>query len=219
MTKKKRKIDFIYFDLGNVIISLDKKYVADSLAPASRHDNATLCQMFLHYKGLNNAFWQEIDRFDKGEYSDYDFYWSVVTTLALDSTKMDFFTFRSIWRDFIYIRQDSLELLKRIKGVRLGIISNLNRIHQARIFNMLPRDLFDIPIFSYVEQILKPDPEIYIRAIRAANVAPEQILFVDDVKANIDAAAAFGIRTFHFNDNVDELEVFMRSLGINIKSH
>ncbi|MFN3858745.1 MAG: HAD family hydrolase [Caulobacter sp.] len=55
-------------------------------------------------------------------------------------------------------------------------------------------------VVSGDEGLIKPEPAIYRLACDRAGLEPAQLLFVDDSRANIDAADALGFRTLHFTD-------------------
>merc|ERR1740139_92383 len=46
----------------------------------------------------------------------------------------------------------------------------------------------------------KPSPEAYLAALKAVGRRPDEVVFVDDNKANCDAAQALGIDAIHFED-------------------
>ena len=58
--------------------------------------------------------------------------------------------------------------------------------------------LFDGIVVSGEEGVMKPDPEIYRRLLARYNLRPESAFFIDDNRANIEAAAALGFATHHF---------------------
>lgn len=47
-------------------------------------------------------------------------------------------------------------------------------------------------------RLVKPEPEIFRHAIAAIGAPPAACLFIDDIAANITAAAALGLATHHF---------------------
>jgi len=59
----------------------------------------------------------------------------------------------------------------------------------------------------------KPDPVIYQRALAALLVAPEAVVFFDDVAANVEAARAVGITAFQVA-GVVELRTCLSALGL-----
>ncbi len=61
-------------------------------------------------------------------------------------------------------------------------------------------DLFADIVVSGVEKMVKPSPEIYELAARRFGYAPEQMLFIDDNAANVEAAQKLGWNTHLFTD-------------------
>lgn len=217
-------IKCVIVDLGGVCIDLDRHFIAREYAPYSEYSEAELYAMITH-QAPDNGLWKTIDWFDEGkglECSDYDFYLRMAKAMKLDTTKLDFFEFRRIYGGFIYPIPQMIDLLKRLQGVRKGIISNLCRLHQSTIFNHIPRELFDFTVFSFVEQVMKPDPEIFLRAIRTANVRPFEIIYHDDKLENLKAAAETGMYACLHEPslppaaNVKIAEAFMRAHGVSI---
>jgi putative hydrolase of the HAD superfamily len=72
-------------------------------------------------------------------------------------------------------------------------------------------DLFDGIVYSAPIKMVKPNKKIYEYILNKYQLVPEECLFVDDTKKNLAAAARFGISTFHFDDNVNELRNFIFS--------
>ncbi|RRO17278.1 HAD family hydrolase [Saccharopolyspora rhizosphaerae] len=87
---------------------------------------------------------------------------------------------------------DTAEVLRRLseQGVKVGVISNI-------AFDIRPAfDRLDITehvdefLLSYLEEVIKPDPKIFLRACERLGVAPEEALMVgDSVEADGGAAA------------------------------
>jgi putative hydrolase of the HAD superfamily len=66
-------------------------------------------------------------------------------------------------------------------------------------------DEFDAVLLSFEVGAHKPDPEIYLEALRRlAVVTPERAVFVDDQTPYCDGAAALGIGTFVIDRSGDE---------------
>lgn len=94
-------------------------------------------------------------------------------------------------------------LLAFIGGLRprykTGVLSNAwpgaRAYHQA---NVELDAIFDQAVFSAEEGVMKPDPEIYRRALARLGVAPGEAAFVDDFVENVEAARALGMRGIHF---------------------
>lgn len=94
-----------------------------------------------------------------------------------------------------------LELRRR--GYRCVLLSNTNPYMMAHArsadFDEAHHGIahyFDALYLSYELRLLKPGSEIFQYVLAQESVAPEHVLFLDDSKRNVDAAAALGIRTF-----------------------
>lgn len=59
-------------------------------------------------------------------------------------------------------------------------------------------DAFDEILISAEEGVAKPDPEIYLRALRRLEVSSPQVVMVDDLEENLAAARGLGMQTLRF---------------------
>ena len=59
---------------------------------------------------------------------------------------------------------------------------------------------FDGLIISGKEKLIKPDEKIYKLAINNFNLVPEETVFIDDKKENIEAAKKLGFLTIHLTN-------------------
>jgi len=71
-------------------------------------------------------------------------------------------------------------------------------------------ELFNKSYFSFAEHLEKPDPRFFELILDHEGLLPEETLFIDDSKKNIEAAEALGIHTY--NISRDEL---VRNLFVN----
>ena len=58
---------------------------------------------------------------------------------------------------------------------------------------------FDGEVISCHEKVVKPDATIYKILVNRYDLIPEETLFIDDRKSNIEAAESEGICGYHFN--------------------
>ena len=96
---------------------------------------------------------------------------------------------------------DTVALMRRLKraGHRLFYLSNM----PAPYADHLEREhdffgIFDDGVFSARVQLMKPDPAIFREAARRFGIAPADLLFIDDVAHNVDAARALGWQALHY---------------------
>jgi putative hydrolase of the HAD superfamily len=82
----------------------------------------------------------------------------------------------------------------RNAGVRTAILSNLPRVlgEELRATRGF-LDHFDHITFSYELRKVKPQPEIYLDAIRGVGVEPSEALFLDDRPDNVEGSIEVGM--------------------------
>jgi len=103
-------------------------------------------------------------------------------------------------RDWLAGAQNALTTL-RAKQIRLGIISNTGHLSRPQIRALLPPDfdlgLFEsnLVVFSSEVHVEKPDPNIFLLAIKQASVKPDECLFCTEEIAHIVAAQHVGMQT------------------------
>jgi putative hydrolase of the HAD superfamily len=87
---------------------------------------------------------------------------------------------RNLWRRILPGVPEALGRL-RASGLRLAVVSNANGTIDA-LFQDLGLDAyFDVQLDSYVEQIEKPDPRLFARALERLDVRAERALHVGDL--------------------------------------
>lgn len=82
-------------------------------------------------------------------------------------------------------------------GYKLGVLSNMPREFLQYYGDEIP--IFtnaDYACFSCNIGFVKPEPEIYYNVLNGLNVKPEETVFFDDIKENVDAANKIGINGF-----------------------
>ena len=80
-------------------------------------------------------------------------------------------------------------------GFPMGILSNTCSAHWEHVFNRhtFLRQNFRDYVLSYEAKSMKPDPKIYLDAIKVANLPANEIFFIDDKPENVEGAIAAGI--------------------------
>ena len=96
--------------------------------------------------------------------------------------------------------KSTLTALRR-KGIKTGIISGGYEEEIQRILEAVGLDEppFDVIVGSNTIKKRKPDPEIFLYALRMLGVEPEESIFVgDDLKRDYNAAKRVGMKPFLF---------------------
>jgi putative hydrolase of the HAD superfamily len=72
---------------------------------------------------------------------------------------------------------------------------------------------FDVLVWSFQLGIAKPDPAIYHYVLEKLGTRPEETLFIDDRRINIDAAKALGLKAIEFS-TIEKLREDLLAAGL-----
>jgi len=98
-----------------------------------------------------------------------------------------------------WIKESRIHLQEIRKKTEMGVISNFtgNLSVILREFDLLP--LFSSVTESFHAGVSKPDPAIFLSALKKHGLAPEQAAYVgDNLKNDINPARKMGFYTIHF---------------------
>ena len=178
----------VVFDLGRVVFAQD---------PAK---STAEFKQFFSYVSLTPMpqFW-----------TDYD-----MGVLSIDQVAEELAAYRGVEpefaREMISIaigKQETIrpteKLIDELKaaGYKLYVLSNMSREFIDFLRKQKVYENFDGDVVSCEVGIVKPMPEIYDLLLKRFELDPAETIFIDDRKENVDAAAATGIATFHFDRN------------------
>lgn len=175
----------IVFDLGGVVFERNPHHCPEELIAFFS---------FIRQKPMPE-FWVEYDRgtLSLGE---------VARTLARikacdERTAAGYIAQGIALQEEIAPTRDLIADLKRA-GYRLYVLSNMSREFIDFLRRKPVYRNFDGEVVSCEEGCVKPEAEIYRRLLTRYGLDPAETLFTDDRQENLDAAAAFGIRTHLF---------------------
>ncbi|HWE84587.1 MAG TPA: HAD family phosphatase [Terracidiphilus sp.] len=85
------------------------------------------------------------------------------------------------------------------RGLRTAILSNMG----DSVLESIERTYawihnFDVLVWSFQLGMAKPEPAIYLETLKRLGTKPEETMFVDDRRVNIDAARALGLVAMEF---------------------
>ena len=184
-------IKTIIFDLGNVIVNVDWKNFYKRIAEDS---GRTLDYIKKYHQ--NSA---DRKNFEKGKIDSVEFYRRVAEDLSL---RMSFGEFKKCYCNIFTLNSDVANLIKKLKkNFRLILLSNTDALHfefarkKYRIIG-----IFDEHVLSYEVGYSKPNPLIFLEAIKKSKTLPFSCAYFDDIAKFIYTARLMGIRAFQFRD-------------------
>jgi putative hydrolase of the HAD superfamily len=107
------------------------------------------------------------------------------------------------------------QLAVKGRGLLTAILSNIsdNVLESvAREFAWIHR--FDVLVWSYQFGAAKPDPSIYRHTLAQLGMLPEETLFIDDKRPNVEAARALGIQAIEYS-SVERLREELIARGLD----
>ncbi len=201
-------IEFVYFDLGNVLLNFDHGRMCRQIAAASGASEQRVGEV-LFEEGLQAEI--ETGRLSTEEFLDV---YCLRTNTKPDGEEM----IRAVG-DFFRLNKPVLPILASLAHSRrpLGILSNTCEIHWRHCGRRYPAllEMFDVFALSYEVGAMKPEAAIYRAAAGRAGVPPESIFFTDDQLQNVQAASAAGFDAVVFT-SAAQLAAELRRRGVEM---
>jgi putative hydrolase of the HAD superfamily len=195
----------VLFDLGGVVCRFLPERRLGLLASASAKPVEEI-ERLLCESGFSR-------RCDRGELGADEMYRETCRRLA---SSMRYAEFRGLWASAFEPDPAVLSLVDRIRPRRsTGLLTDNSALLQEALAHELFEvgRHFDMLLFSCELGRCKPELELFRAALGRAGRPPDEVLFVDDVQANVDAAASFGIAALRFTGAAD-LERELAAAGL-----
>lgn len=170
----------VVFDLGGVLV------------PSSRVIPFLAAEVGVPEEDFTAAYWPGRTAFDLG--GDAAEYWAgVVRALGREPEPALLDRLGHVdahkWSD---LPPESAELLSRLDGERLVVLSNAPGPLAAAVRAAPWSSVMDALVFSAEVALMKPDPAIYARADELLGTRPGAAVFFDDRPENVEAASTHG---------------------------
>lgn len=199
-------INTIIFDMGNVLINFRwRQFYADMGLTGERFDrmaNATVL----------NPIWNE---FDRGDYTDEMMLEGFIKNdpgMEPEIRVMMGERFTEFLEKFDYT-DEWIDYYKS-RGYKIYILSNFSRKAFVDCSEKLDYvQKADGAVISYKVGLIKPDPAIYRLLLDTYDINPQEAVFIDDNKENIEAAKQFGLSTILFTSR-EEADKQLQKLGV-----
>ncbi len=146
---------------------------------------------------VRRAYFAEVERLELGEWSLKRFWQYLQEALGLEAS---YPVFERLFLGSVAPNAAMYDLLAALPdGLKVGLLSNNYPVISRYLRAGEGFDRFDAVVFSNEEGVKKPSPEAYLLALERLNLAPGEVLFVDDNPENIAAAERLGLRTHLFS--------------------
>ena len=203
-------IKAVIFDIGRVILHFEVDEILKEYTDSEEE------RVFIKNEVYNSPEWGGLGLIDIGYIN-----MSEAASQIKDRTNhihddiVDDFLAR--YMDIAYVDKRVIDLIYKLKesGYKVYILSNMcNEIISKMGIDQVLKDI-DGYILSYQYHQIKPYKAIYETLINKYNINPEEALFVDDKKENLDTANTFGIKGHHVIPNdYDSILALLREYNV-----
>ena len=192
-------IKTLIFDLGGVLVSLNRERCLENFSKNLGFDN---------FGDYLNAYAQKgfFAKFENGDIDSIEFRDEIRKRCTKENVQDEdideaFFTFLT------HVDPYKVKLLMELKKkYHLLLLSNVNPIGWSKCCELFYdaneidiEDVFEKLYLSYRVKASKPGKEIYEHLIKDSGINPEEALFIDDSKANIEAGEEMGLNTLYYD--------------------
>ncbi len=197
-----RPIQFIYFDVGNVLLRFDHMWnqvigIVGELSPEALEIKNELVIKLMKGKITYMDYW---DRLGKGA-----------------KIRQHFPQYEDYLVSGFTIIEETHQLIARLStqyniGLFTNVASGVNELnsHKGKIPDIAYRAIIKSCDIGFV----KPEKEIFEIAQKAAQCEPAQILLIDDIEVNVAIAREQGWNAIQFNphnvrDSIEEIQTML----------
>jgi len=182
-------VDTLVFDLFGVLISFDNELVYARLAAHCESPKQALTRL----TGLMAR-----TEIITGQRTLVEIHQELVDTHGMT---LGFSAFQSAWLEPYHGPMLGMpDLVADLSArYRLVLLSNIDGYYWPVVRGSQPElEHFEAQFLSFELGLAKPDAEIFRQVCERSQTRPERCYFVDDTRANVDAALALGFRTHWF---------------------
>lgn len=208
----RKDITNVVFDFGGVVAPADLSIVINKFKALGLEDIEKYLNM-VRQQGFFGDF--ETGLIDKEEFR-IRVGKEVGREVSMDECRDAYMGF------FSTVPERNLELFRKLRaeGYRLSLLSNTNPFIMewslSKAFDGYGHSLdeyLDSIYVSYEMKVMKPDERIFRMMLESENVAPAQVLFIDDGPKNVEAARRIGINAIQATNGEDWTESVLKTLA------
>jgi glucose-1-phosphatase len=201
-----RKLRAVIFDIGRVLVGVDASRAMTGLAAG-----LPLSPKELWAALENDPNWPD---WQEGRMSPRDWHLHLTRRLGITLT---FEQFTTVWN--LALEPEPLQGNAFLEGLsktyRLALLSNTDPIHVTHMeasyhfFRFFP-----VRIYSCVVGARKPNPFVYLEALRGCKTQSNEAVYIDDFLEYVEAARGLGMAGIHYQSSPEALVEELKGLGV-----
>lgn len=198
--------EFLYFDLGKVLLNFDVEQMFRQMGEVAGIDPARV-RAVVFEDGLQRQY-------EMGQISGREFYDAFCRQTG---TQPDYDALSRAGSEIFDLNLSMLPVVAQISqaGYRMGILSNTCEGHWEHCCKrfQIVAEAFSEHALSYRIKAAKPNAAIFQAAAELAGLEPEEVFFVDDAPEHVAGAKAVGFDAVQYT-STPELVAELRKRGI-----
>ncbi|MDR3112209.1 MAG: HAD family phosphatase [Elusimicrobiota bacterium] len=191
----------VLLDLGNVLFRFNlNTFATKYLKKTPKSKIESFNSLILKFSDLGYSY-------EKGNISSFEFFTQLKEQTNYEGT---FDEWSVIWNDIFTPIPEVIELAMQLsKKYPVNILSNINELHFNYLKECYPVVfmVFGKKFLSFEMHLRKPENQIFKETTKLCGVAPNEILFIDDIEENIVAAKNNGLNAYQFTSYKKLIEV------------
>ncbi len=186
----------IVFDFGGVLTKTPNREILVRF----------ICQSFGFSEEEFERINQEKRLFVKQGGTDEEFWIAYAKTEKIELPHNWTESFKSTMIEAICIHSEMYDLVDTLKDqkIPIALLSNIDERLARFIREFGLYQPFDPCLLSYEIGIEKPDPKVYELLLSTLNLPAQEVVFIDDLAENVEAAKTIGIDAILF-ESIDQL--------------
>ncbi len=183
----KSGVKFVFFDVNGCLVHFFQSAFSKLAAQSNEQLDV-----------VESVYWHYNDAVCRGDITMEDFNKAFARELHLDSID---------WKEYYMKAVEPIpEMHDLVKwageNYQIGLLTNImpGFVDEMLIKKLIPDVPYDTIVDSSKVRAIKPEPEIFQIASERTGCKPEEILLIDDSRANLMAAGHFGWRVLWFDD-------------------
>ncbi|MES2225284.1 MAG: HAD family phosphatase [Patescibacteria group bacterium] len=158
-----------------------------------------------------------LEQFDLGKLSEDELVDYFLTYEGINSTKEKI---REEIDSHLGLDTELASTIKKLKesGFKTALLSNGNEsFFERKVYQEYPqfKDLFDEIVISSSVGMVKPNADIYLHTLQIVGSRPEESLFIDDRKVNVDAATMLGMNGYVYTTS-SAFSDYLKDVGVSL---
>ncbi|MHC4170492.1 MAG: HAD family hydrolase [Planctomycetota bacterium] len=157
-----------------------------------------------------------LDKFHTGAISEQEFWLGVSAELDRPVPEISSFWYKAFRAAYVP-KPEVFSLASSLheNGYKTALLSN-TELPAVGYFHEQNYNMFDVLVFSCVERIAKPEPEIYEITLNRLGSKAQQTVLADDRPDYVQGARELGLHAILF-ENIDQLKSELSELGIGME--